>query len=276
MTVAPATWRELATTSNTADWQLAASQTMLADSHGYPVCPTLRWYTMTPVALILGAGQPLSDVDAVACRQRNVRVHKRASGGTAVLALPDMLMLDVALPVEHALYRGDVTASYRWVGAAWQATLAQFGLVATLVQVDEARHDRETLDALTQKACYGGQSPYEVLVNGRKVVGLSQVRRRRGAVIQCGVYRTFAPADLAALLAFTPDERDRFTRRLAARVASLADVQPQVPSLAAVRRAFAAVLREQHGVVAVLQQRTAVEQQAQAQARARFAPLDLV
>lgn len=275
MTTAPAVWRELATTSNTADWQLAASQAMLADSHGYPAHPTLRWYTMTPAALILGAGQPVSDVDAAACRQRSVRVYKRASGGTAVLALPDMLMLDIALPVEHALYRGDVTTSYRWIGAVWQATLAQLGLVATLVQVDEARHDREHLDALTQRACYGGQSPYEVLVNGRKVVGLSQVRRRQGAVIQCGVYRTFAPADLAALLAFTPDERAQFTRRLAARVASLGELLPQVPPLAEVRRAFAAMLREQYGVVAVVQQRTAAEQQAQAQARARFAPLAL-
>ena len=31
-------------------------------------------------------------------------------------------------------------------------------------------------------ACFGGLSPYEVLAGGRKVVGLSQTRRRQGTL----------------------------------------------------------------------------------------------
>ena len=50
-------------------------------------------------------------------------------------------------------------------------------------------------------ACFGGLSPFEVLAGGRKVVGLSQARRRPGTLLQAGIPLTLDAARLARLMA---------------------------------------------------------------------------
>jgi len=65
------------------------------------------------------------------------------------------------------------------------------------------------------RACFGGLSPFEVVgPDDRKVVGLSQVRRRTGALFQCGVPLSFDAALLAELLEPDAAERDALTRAL--------------------------------------------------------------
>ncbi|NJM06502.1 hypothetical protein HC891_10360, partial [Candidatus Gracilibacteria bacterium] len=157
--------------------------------------PTLRWYSYTSPALILGSGQKLSDVDLAALG--GTTVHRRRSGGTAVLFEPGLLMQDIALPVGHPLYSHDVTASYRWLGELWVVTLADLGIAAQTLSIAEARSDTASLEPLLRRACFGGRSPYEVLAEERKLVGFSQVRRRGGLVLQVALYERFSAARLA-------------------------------------------------------------------------------
>lgn len=206
--------------------------------------PAMRWYHASKTALIAGIGQPLSDFDQAACRERGVSLHRRASGGTAVLMTTDLLMLDVALPAGHPLYTPDVTRSYRWFGEVWAAALHQCGIAVHCLSVEVARDARQTLDPLTRRACFGGYSPYEVLENNRKLVGLSQIRRRSGALLQAGIYLHWRPEQLVSLLALAPDERATLTNRLYARATGLADrtIPPDCPSPPELFPTFAPVL----------------------------------
>ncbi len=281
-------WHNLPYSSEPADMQLAAGTALLQtlpapDSQPAPR-PLLRWYSMHAPSLILGSGQKLHEFDLAACRAAGVQLYRRSSGGTAVLAEPDQVLLDIALPASHPLYRHDVTESYRWLGEAWVAALAALGVPARLIAVAEARADTQTLDALTRRSCYGGRSPYEVLADGRKLVGLAQVRRRQGALLQTGIYTTWAPQRLANLLLLSPAEREALTARLAARVIGLADVLPRprpAPSseegssfFRQLRQAFAAALQSLHGVALVETPWNAALLDARARAAARYAPLD--
>ena len=92
----------------------------------------------------------------------------------------DMLMLDLVLPRAHRLYMGDVTESYRWIGEVWTAALRELGIDVQSTPIGAARADAQTLDPLLRRVCFGGLSPYEVVVGRRKLVGLAQVRRRAG------------------------------------------------------------------------------------------------
>jgi lipoate-protein ligase A len=214
--------RRLPWSAGPADIELAGGPALLAGVEQTGV-PALRWYGMDPPALIVGSSQRLEEIDQAACAVAGLCIHRRRSGGGAVLSA-DMLMLDLALPRSHPLYLDDVTESYRWIGEVWAAALRDLGLGVSVASVAAARADTQALDPLVRRVCFGGLSPYEVVMGRRKLVGLAQVRRHGGALYQVGIYQRWAPRHTAALLAATPGERVVLERQLAARVAGVEEV----------------------------------------------------
>lgn len=276
----PTQWRQLPTTDESAAWQLAGGTAMLTglEPDGATEPRTgLRWYTMHAPAVIIGTGQPLSHFDADALHQHGVQLYRRSSGGTAVHTDPQLLMLDVALPPNDPRYLHDVTASYQWFGAVWVAALAALDIPARLATIAEARSDTRALDAHTRMACYGGRSPYEVLADERKLVGLAQVRRKAGALLQAGVYVDWRAADLTRLFALSPAEQAQLAARLHTRVVGLAElVSPETRAtlIERVQVAFADALHHLHGVSLVADTWTAAEQTARTHAaHTRYAAL---
>lgn len=213
-------WRVLPWTIQPADYHLAAGEAMLAGLETTNQ-PAVRWYSASSPALIIGKGQSPEHVDLTACYDAGVLLHRRSSGGTAVLMTRDLLMLDVALPTTHRLYTFDVTQSYRWFGELWEAALHALGVAARVIAVDEARADTSMLDPLTRRVCFGGISPYEVAVDRRKIVGLAQVRRRYGILLQAGIYIHWEPYRLVRLLNLEPAERTHLEETLLARTTGL-------------------------------------------------------
>lgn len=142
--------------------------------------PVVAWWHVPTPTLILGRGdreQPQQDP--------GIPVVRRGSGGGPVLWGPHLLAFDVVVPRTHHLHMADITAAYRWLGSAIAEGLADVGLAARAVPPDEA-HTRND-PALAAVSCFGGLSPWEVLVGDRKIAGLSQIRRRQGLILQVGI-----------------------------------------------------------------------------------------
>ena len=206
---------------------LVGSERLLA-AVGAGGLPAQRWYVTPQPALVLGVGQPRDDFDAAACEHAGLPIVRRSSGGTAVLADDGLLNLDIALPAAHPLGHRDVVRAYAWLGTALTRALRRLGWAACVVTPDAARRDTADLRAderpgatLLRRTCFGGRSPYEVLVAGRKVVGLCQVRRRAGTLYQVGILLGFDAARLAGLLRGPPAERVAGAARLGRRAAGL-------------------------------------------------------
>ena len=165
--------------------------------------PTLWWHATDAPTLILGAGQRPKQFDVERAARRGVAVLRRHAGGTSVFASPDVLGLDVALPHGHRLLSTDVVEAYRWLGEVWVDALDSLGVAARLMSVREAREapapDPLVSDGL-RAACFGTLSPYEVTVERRELVGLAQVRRRAGGLLQAGIHLRFDADTLAELL----------------------------------------------------------------------------
>ena len=265
-----ARWRVIPFSRAGAEAQLARSEALWQDVAGGVAPPTLRWYGYAAPAVVLGVGQSLELVDAAAARAAGYAVVRRTSGGTAVLADETMLALDVALPAAHPRAGTDVVAAYRWVGDAFRETLAVLApgaaLRLRLVRPGEARRDQAAVrdaaagsaGALRALACFGTLSPWEVVLDApgvapgagaaaRKLVGLSQVRKRGVVLFQAGLYTTVRVAPLVALLRLEEAERGRLAATLPARVAGLDDAGLLGSHLEALRQGVQARLLDDAG-----------------------------
>jgi lipoate-protein ligase A len=260
-----ARWRVIPHSRAGAGAQLARSEALWQDVAGGAAPPTLRWYGYAAPAVVLGVGQSPELVDAAAARAAGYAVVRRTSGGTAVLADETMLALDVALPAAHPRAGTDVVAAYRWVGDAFRETLAALAPGAAvrlrLAGLDEARRDQAaardaaagSAEALRALACFGTLSPWEVVLDApgaapgegataRKLVGLSQVRKRSVVLFQAGLYTTVRVPPLVALLRLGDAERARLAATLPARIAGLDDAGLTESHLDALRQGVQARL----------------------------------
>ena len=209
-------WRLLRSTNAPAGRQFALSEALLTVGLAATDRPALRWYVAKQPALILGNGQKPEAADLAAARTAGVLVYRRTSGGTAVLLDEDAVNMEVALPPGHPLASGDVVRDYEWIGDVWVRALASLGIAGVrAIPLDEVRGlPPLAKDDPLRLACYGTLSPYEVVSEHRKAVGLSQVRRRGGVLYQMSTYLRWRPERLAALMALSSEDRAALTRRL--------------------------------------------------------------
>jgi len=147
-------------------------------------------------ALVLGSTQPETDADVPRCAALGVAVARRRSGGGAVYVAPGaQVWVDVFVPAHHRLFEVDVGRSFRWLGEAWAEALRRLPDPPWPGEISVARPGAP-LGPLGRRLCFAAVGAGEVLWGGRKVVGLSQRRDRRGAWIH-----SMAPlADHSALL----------------------------------------------------------------------------
>lgn len=214
------------------------------------VRPTIWWHWSEQRTLILGAGQPQAGVDHNACDLAGVQVIKRHTGGTSVYADPSLFGLDVALPPGHPLVLSDVVESYRWIGEVWVQALSLLGVAGRLVCIEAARaqpRPSREVQSILRLACFGSLSPYEVVVDGRKLVGLSQVRRAGRTLLQCGIYLSFEATTLSRLLLVA--ERSAAIRDLEEAAIGLNEAAGREVSRDEVVEAFSRTLSDRLGVV---------------------------
>jgi len=151
-------------------------------------------------ALVLGSRQRHDVVDLEACSRAGIDVVKRRSGGGAVLVEPGaMCWFDVVVPADDRRFQsvaGDVEASMRWLGRHVATALGALGVGDLAVYDGPMARGR-----VAQLVCFAGLGPGEVLVAGRKLVGISQRRTRLGSRFQCMVHTAWSPQHLVDLLA---------------------------------------------------------------------------
>ena len=213
----PLAWRQVRPPACSAAEALARSVDLLTRGE----CPALAVHTVHAPAITVGRAQ-LGDVDTAAAAREGLEVIARPSGGGPVLWDDHLIAIDVILPAGHPLLPADVVDAYRWVGEAVAAALGHLGIEgARAVAPDEARAwPRGEASGL----CFGGLSPWEVVVYHRKVLGLSQVRRQAGGIVQIGVPMHLDAARLARAVGAPVGAADD----LAARTAGIADLAPEV------------------------------------------------
>ncbi|MCS7002734.1 MAG: lipoate--protein ligase family protein [Dehalococcoidia bacterium] len=185
--------------------------------------PTVRFYQWRPPCLSIGSLQAVRRAVAEPIGEPGRDWVRRPTGGRAVWHADDVTYAVIA-PGDHPLVVGGVTAAYRRIASALATGLQRLGVDDVAVAPAGVRRDTAS------PACFDAASDYEIVVNGRKMIGSAQLRRA-GAVLQHGSVPIHAHLpDLVARLPLRPEARERLLRDLAAGVAALADVLPSPPS----------------------------------------------
>jgi lipoate-protein ligase A len=204
--------------------------------------PAVWWHASTKPTLVVGPHGARSHSS-----DGHVETVVRPTGGAAVLASSGLLGLDIVLPASSSLLTGDVVLDYKWVGHLWQDALARLGVSATVLDIEHARvRNAEIAPSLLGLACFASVSPFELTVEGRKLIGLSQVRRRGGVLIGCAIHIDRHPSEIASVLAISPPRRRMLARHLAASAVSLSELVPSHIGSTEVIDAFTGAMRRLH------------------------------
>lgn len=142
--------------------------------------PTLRCYTWKPSAVSIGYFQSLQEeVDLQACKQKNVEIVRRITGGGAVFHDQE-LTYSIILP--DSLVPKDVLASYQFLCQALVNTFQKLGLHAQFVPIND------------------------ILITNQKISGNAQTRRNN-CVLQHGTILLDIDVDTMFSLLKVPDEK---------------------------------------------------------------------
>lgn len=187
-------------------WRTVRRRSTAGDFHALPIPdsaePEIWVHDVTRPALVLGSTQRDDGIaDIEACQRAGVEVVRRRSGGGAVLLVPgEVTWVDVILPAGHAGWSDDVHRPMVWLGEVLGSAFEAAGVD------DVAVHDTAMVTTdHSSLICFDGIGPGEVLLNGAKLVGISQRRTRSAARLQCCWYSTYDPTALSSLLVGAPD-----------------------------------------------------------------------
>ncbi|MET0662926.1 MAG: hypothetical protein ABWZ42_07335 [Ilumatobacteraceae bacterium] len=164
-----------------------------------PASPAIWWHEVTEPALVLGSSQPDATIDGDACGRAGIDVVRRRSGGGAVLLLPgEVCWLDVIVPRPSGTGLEDVRASMCRIGSIVCDALVAAALDLT-GHVEVHRGPLETTE-WSSTICFDGLGPGEVVLDGAKLVGLSQRLTRQAARFQVCWHSVYDPRALVELL----------------------------------------------------------------------------
>ena len=144
---------------------------------------SLRFYAWDPPAISLGRHQPDPDPAALAALAgREVDVVRRPTGGRAVWhgARSEELTYSVVARLDEPPLDAGLIEAYRRIHVALAEGLRTLGVAVAL-----APRRRATVRPTSRLACFAASVPYEITVEGAKLVGSAQ-RRTRGALLQHG------------------------------------------------------------------------------------------
>jgi lipoyl(octanoyl) transferase len=173
-------WRLIKTDPAHGAWNMALDEALLEGMRAEYALPVLRLYAWEPPCLSLGVAQPAADVNGQALQAHGWELVRRPTGGRAILHT-DELTYSVIGPHTEVHLAGSVLESYQRLSLALLEALHLLGVPAR----SEAEPFLPASSEPKGPVCFEVPSNYEITINGKKLVGSAQARRKEG-ILQHG------------------------------------------------------------------------------------------
>ncbi len=211
-------WRLLLTDPADGAWNMALDESILEHVGRGESLPTLRLYAWQPPCLSLGYAQPFADVDTGRLEQRGWHMVRRPTGGRAILHT-DELTYSITGPADEPRLAGSVLESYNRLAVALLQAVKSLGMPVELKEGNSAA------PSTPNPVCFEVPSAYEITVQGRKLIGSAQARRKEGVLQHGSLPLSGDLARITQALRF-PDEsaRAEAARRLLERATTVQSV----------------------------------------------------
>ncbi len=242
-------WRVLDTGMAAAAVNMAIDEAILLAHSREIVPPTLRFYQWQPAAVSLGYFQSArAAIDGDECGKQGIDVVRRLTGGRAVLHDAE-LTYSLVIRENAACIPKTIAASYRYFSQVLLAGLEKLGVQAQMSRPRDTYRKTNRQEQLTSAACFDCPAGYEIVHEGRKLVGSAQVRKQ-GVILQHGsILLDFSPEKLAGVLRFSsPQKRGEMVAGLVERVTSLKKILGREVTGQETREAILAAFASRSGV----------------------------
>ena len=208
-------WRLLITPPAPGAWNMAVDESILQHIWNGASRPTLRLYAWQPACLSLGHAQPFADVDTARLHERGWEVVRRATGGRAILHT-DELTYSVTGPAEEPLLSGGVLESYNRIAQALLLAVKNLDLPV------ELKKEKADSHATPNPVCFEVPSTYEITVDGKKLIGSAQARKKEGVLQHGSLPLTGDLTRICQALVFETEEaREDAAKRLLSRATTV-------------------------------------------------------
>lgn len=200
--------------------------------------PVIRFYGWNPATLSIGYFQRVEkDIDLDAVRRHQIGFVRRPTGGRGVLHDQE-LTYSVIVSESHPKMPKTVTEAYRVITEGILKGFRHLGLDAYFAAPKTAG-EREALKSPHSGVCFDAPSWYELVVEGRKIVGSAQTRQK-GVILQHGSILLDLDEDLLFSLFKYPNERvkERMKQAFRNKAVAINDISPRRISLAEAKAAF--------------------------------------
>ena len=206
-----------------ASFNMAVDQVLL-DHVNDPLRPPqtfLRFYQWECPTLSLGISQKTAKVvDLDYCKAQGIGVVRRITGGKAVLHDREITYSVVSNDWSY-FPSGDIGETYKRIAIAILTGLREIGLETTLAQDTPSRAPHLT----SNPSCFATASQFEILCQGRKLVGSAQRRTRLGFLQHGSILLDIDPHRWDKAL------RNRLTTEIWSRATSLSKCLGYLPDI---------------------------------------------
>ncbi len=167
------TWRFLNTHFGNAFFNMAVDEALVhAVAKGAD--PVFRVYAWTPPAISFGYAQHVGrEIDPEKCRQKNIDIVRRSTGGRAVLHWNE-LTYSVICKIDDPSLGGSIQEAYRNISSGLLAGLELLNILATLESRRLAQPSPRGKELTSP--CFTSTAQYEITYQGRKLIGSAQQR----------------------------------------------------------------------------------------------------
>lgn len=209
------TWRLIITPPASGAWNMALDEAILAHIGRGDSPATIRLYAWEPACLSLGHSQPFADVDTARLQERGWEVVRRLTGGRAILHT-DEITYSVIAPNDEPRIAGTVLESYNRLAQALLRAVQEMEL-----QV-EIKEERVANSPSPNPVCFEVPSTYEITVNGKKLIGSAQARKKEGVLQHGSLPLTGDLRRICEALVFEDEAaREQAANRLLARASTV-------------------------------------------------------
>ena len=186
-------WRLIKDGYHTGFMNMAIDEAIMIAHREGLVPPTIRFYQWSPPAVSLGYFQDLKkEIDVDVCKNLGIDIVRRPTGGKAVLHDKE-LTYSFIIRENHPLVNNSILETYKKISGGMIRGLSYLGITAEIVPLREKLKSEslpkgeksETHHSDFKSICFSVPSQYEVQVEGKKIVGSAQVRKRE-IVLQHG------------------------------------------------------------------------------------------
>jgi len=137
--------------------------------------PTIRFYVSRPSAITIGYFQDAKkELNIEKCRREGIDITRRITGGRAVFHFSEMTY-SIAAGDHEKIFPADVLGAYKIISRCIARGLSDLGINASLAG-DGCSMKKDELPP----CCFALPRRDELLVNGRKICGSAQVRKKGG------------------------------------------------------------------------------------------------